>query len=194
MHHSRLTVSRASVAGATMTLATAALVTPVSAAPSDTVAVTGGSSSKIELTIPDDDAVFGTNLTPDGDASNSTDTVVANVDDATTPTGACYEWGGTTVVRSNKAYDLTVSAGAANSKLDFMTANPADFAECTGGESVGTAMYPAPVDPVGAWSTSNAKSAKATHSYWLGLEVLWTDDPSELVGAATLTLSAAAAS
>jgi len=181
------------VAVATLSFVTAALAAPVSAAPSGTVGVTGGSASKIELTIPDDTAAFGTNLTPDGDASNSLDAIAANLDPATTSSGACYEWGGTTVVRSNKTYDLKVTAGAANARLDFLTSNPATFTACTGGQSVGTTMYPG-ATPVGAWSVANARTAKSTHSFWLGLEVLWTDDPSASVGAATLTLSATAAS
>ena len=40
-------------------------------------------------------------------------------------------------------------------------------------------MY-ASATPAGSWVTGAAKTSKATHDFWLGLEILWTDDYSNL--------------
>lgn len=169
-----------------------ATVSPVSAASSGTVTVTGGSVSTIELTIPDSTAQFGTNLTPDGVASNSSDTVGVIVDPATTSAGACYKWGGSVSVRSNKNYYLMVSAAAANNRLDFQKTDPATYATCTGGEQVATAMYTT-ATPAGSWTTAQTRTASRSTSFWLGLDIQWTDDPSTTVGNATLTLGTSVA-
>ena len=143
----------------------------------------------VALTIGDPTAQLGTTLTPDGDPSDSSDSVSALVDGSVTSAGTCYAWGGSVTVSSNAAYDLTVEAAAANDQLDFLTAAPAAYAACTGGEAVGTAMFAA-ATPAGAWVTDQTASASRTHDYWLGLDVRWMDDPSPTLGAATLTFEA----
>ncbi len=134
-------------------------------------------------------AQLGTNLTPDGVASNSTDVVSVAVDPTIPSVGACYVWPGTVSVRSTLAYDVTVVAAAANARLHFLTASPPNFAACVAGEAVGTAMFPGAI-PAGAWVTNQSATAARTHSYWLGLDVRWTTPPSTTLGNATLTIRA----
>ena len=143
----------------------------------------------IELTIGDATAQFGTNLVPTGAASNSPDAVVANLDGTVPSAGACYEWTGSITVRSTESYNVLVAAAAANTRLDFLTANPASYAACTGGQAVGTAMFPAATPP-GAWATNQTATTGRAHAYWLGLDVRWTDPPSATLANATLTLTA----
>ena len=47
-------------------------------------------------------------------------------------------------------------------------------------------MFPS-ATPAGAWVTGQSSTTGRTHSYWLGLGVRWTDDPSATLGNATLT-------
>jgi hypothetical protein len=47
-------------------------------------------------------------------------------------------------------------------------------------------MYPS-ATPAGAWVTGQTATNGRTHDFWLGLDVLWTDEPSATVGDATLT-------
>jgi hypothetical protein len=174
-------------------VASFAMVAPASADTNGIVTVSGESKSKIVLTLSDSTAQFGTNLTPDGDASNAAapDVVVANVDPSETSLGACYEWPGYVRVKSNVVYNVKVSAAASNTHLDFLTADPGSYAACTGGEAVAEAMFTG-ATPAGAWDTDLAKTAKHDSDYWLGLQVLWTDDPSDTLGNASLTLTAVA--
>ncbi len=121
-------------------LATVAVAGAASAAPSGVVTISGTTVSKIELTLTDSSAQFGTNLTPDGDASNGEATTVY-----TGTAGACYAWAGTATVRSNVTYRVGVNGSGALPRVGFLTANPATYAACTGGQAVSTAMFPAAV-------------------------------------------------
>jgi hypothetical protein len=171
-------------------LASAVVAGSASAAPSGVVTVTGTSVSTIELTLPDSTAQFGTNLTPDGAASNSTDTITTNLDGAAVSQGTCYEWGGSAVVRSNVTYKVSVTASAALPRLGFLTANPTNYAQCSTGEQASTAMFPAAVPP-GSFVINQPATATRTHNFWLGMTVLWTDAPGNLnAGNVSLTLTA----
>ena len=75
----------------------------------------------------DTTAQLGTNLTPTGVASNSTDGVAVNIDPTVPSAGACYEWDGSVTVRSTTTYNVMVAAAAANARLDFLTADPSDL-------------------------------------------------------------------
>ena len=143
----------------------------------------------IELTLGDSTAQMGTNLTPTGVASDSADSVAVNVDPTLPSIGACYEWDGSVTVSSTTTYNVMVAAAAANTRLDFLTADPAAYAACTGGEPVATAMLTG-ASPPGAWVTNQTVTAGRAHAYWLGLEVLWTDAPSATLANATLTITA----
>ena len=145
----------------------------------------------IELTMGDTTAQFGTNLTPTGVPSNSTDAVVPDIDGTAPSAGACYEWPGSVSVRSTETYNVLVTAAAANARLDFLTANPANYAACTGGQAVSTSMF-ATATPPGAWATNQTATSGRAHAYWLGLDVNWVTGPSATVGAATLTITAVA--
>lgn len=172
--------------GATM-LATVAGTAPAGAASGD-VTVTGGSVETIELTIDNDEVDFGSNLSPDGTASDSvTDTIGVLTDPDDPSTGACYTWAGEVEVSSNENYFLKVTAAAANSQLDFLTAAPVAFADCAG-EPVDTAMF-ASATPAGAFTSSLPRTAQDTTDFWLGLSVLWSDAPSATAADATLTIS-----
>jgi hypothetical protein len=178
---------RLGVAFAAALLSTATLA-GVSLADSGTITVTGGSVSAIRITIPDTTAAFGTNLTPDGVASNSGE-ATAIVDGANPSTGACYSWAGGLSVKSNQAYKLTFvtpTAGTANANVHFMTAAPTLFANCTGGAALSTTT---PGTVVNNLTSTNGRA----YSFWLGLVMLWTDAPSATFGDATLTVTASAA-
>lgn len=168
----------------TVVAASIVMAAPASAATSGVVTVTGGSVGTIDLTIPDTNAYFGDNLTPDGVASNSPDGVGVNVDGTVPSAGACYEWDGSVAVRSNVTYDVTLSGAAANNRLDFLTANPADYADCTSGTQVSTSTT--------TWVAGQTATSSRTHDFWLGLDVLWTDAPDANLADATLTLTAVA--
>lgn len=172
--------------GATV-LATVAGAAPVGAASGD-VTVTGGSVETIELTIDNDEVDFGSNLSPDGTASDSvTDTIGVFTDPDDPSTGACYTWAGEVEVSSNENYFLKVTAAAANSQLDFLTAAPTQFSDCAG-EPVDTAMF-ASATPAGAFTGSLPRTAQDTTDFWLGLSILWSDAPSSTAADATLTIS-----
>jgi hypothetical protein len=172
--------------GATM-LATVAGTAPVGAASGD-VTVTGGSVETIELTIDNDEVDFGSNLSPDGTASDSvTDTIGVFTDPDDPSTGACYTWAGEVEVSSNENYFLKVTAAAANSQLDFLTSAPTQFSDCAG-EPVDTAMF-ASATPAGAFTGSLPRTAEDATDFWLGLSVLWSDAPSATAADATLTIS-----
>lgn len=189
------------VAATTVVIASLTLVPVASGAssPAGTLAVTGGSASKIELTLTDPSAQFGTGLTPDGNSATGADAnVAANVDGVSTPSvGACYEWPGSLDVRSNMPYTVTVSSASTNSSLFFLTANPTSYAQCVGGEPV-VATVGAPVtaamffsaNPQGSWLASQTRTPNRNHEFWLGLRILWADAPSTTVGAGSLVLTA----
>jgi hypothetical protein len=143
----------------------------------------------IELTLSDDTAQLGTNLTPSGVSSNSPDGVAVNVDPTAPSAGACYEWDASVTVRSTATYNVTVAAAAANARLDFLTADPATYAACTGGQGVAAAMFTS-ANPPGAWVTNQTATAGRAHTYWLGLAVLWTDSPNAALAHSTLTITA----
>lgn len=173
--------------------ALAATALPAAAADSGDIVVTGGSVERIVLTIPDGTAEFGTNLTPDGDASNSSDSVDAYVDGVTTPSlGACYAWDGTVEVKSNVTYDMTITSSASVPRLGFLTSSPTDFAGCAAGEPASANMFPA-ADPAGGWAFDQTRTRETVLDVSLGLQVLWADDPSATLADTTLTVTAQAA-
>jgi hypothetical protein len=145
----------------------------------DDLTVSGESTSTITLTLAATTAAFGTNLTPTGAASNG-DADVSNVAAA----GACYEWDSSVAVSSNVAYQVGISSAAANADLDFMTADPTDYAACTGGTAIVVGSF-VPFD-------AQTVTADRDHDYWLGLDVTWLDGPSSSLGDATLTFEAVA--
>jgi hypothetical protein len=161
-----------------------------SAADSGTVTVTGASSAKIELTVPDGTAQFGTDLTPDGNDSNGDASVVALVDTADPSAGACYRWPGSVVVRSNVGYYVTVAGSGPNARLDFLQAQPTTYAQCNTGEQVAVSMFGS-ATPAHSWVAGETKTGKRTHPFWLGLDVQWEDDPGTIADQ-TLTLTATA--
>ncbi len=175
------------VGGATL-LATALVAAPAGAATTGDVTVSGGSASKIVLTIPDATADFGDNLTPDGDPSNASG-VAANVDGSDPSTGTCYDVASAVRVKSNKIYDLSVDAAAANGDLFFLTSNPGTFSACSTGEPVDTDMF---TGSGGDWVQSLGRTSGRTTDFWLGLTVLWADEPDADLADATLTLTASA--
>lgn len=151
----------------------------VAAANPDDLAVTGQSASTITLTLTDVSAAFGTNLTPIGQISDAEGVVVGTV-----PAGTCYDWAGTVTINSNLSYDVELSSAAANSNLDWMTGDPADYAACTGGTQVAVAT----ADLV----TAQVITASQAHTFWLGLDVKWSDGVSTTLGNATLTFTGVA--
>lgn len=187
---------RGGLAGATTLLATVALVAsavPV-AADTGTITVQGGSKAKVKLTIPTASQVadFGTDMTPDGDASGETG-VVHFVDAVNDPSwGACYQWSGSVEVKSNVQYDLLVTSDTNISQLGFKTSAGTDYATCTNGEAASTAMFPAPTDPAGAWAVNLAKTKEQATNLWLGVDVQWEDDPDANLADTTLTITAQA--
>jgi hypothetical protein len=144
----------------------------------------------ISLAIGDGTAQLGGNLAPDGTPSDSGDTVAVNLDGSDPSAGACYEWTGSISVTSTLPYDVKVRAPSLNPRLDFLAGDPADYAACTSGQDVGPAMFPGS-DPAGAWLTGRSATTGRTHTYWLGLDVRWTDEPSATLGDTTLTFVAA---
>jgi hypothetical protein len=144
----------------------------------------------LSLTIGDGTAQLGENLAPDGTPSDSVDTVVVNLDASDPSAGACYEWSGAISVSSTLPYDVTVRAPGANPRLDFLVDDPADYVACTSGQEVGPSMFPS-ATPAGAWLTGRSATTGRTHTYWLGLDVRWADDPSATLGDTTLTFVAA---
>ena len=184
MHRSHSSIGRLGAAAlSTLVLTSVAIAAPASAATSGTVTVTGGSVSTIDLTIPDTTAAFGANLSPSG-TGGSGEVSGVNVDPTVPSAGACFEWSGSTVVQSNVSYGVSLSATAANNRLDFLTANPADYAACTGGTQVSTSTT--------TWVTGQAVTSSRTHPFWLGVDVQWTDAPNANLANATLTLTAVA--
>ena len=172
-------------AGATGTLSASSSTSSTWAA--QTIVLTMISNTPaVQLTIGDATAQFGANLTPTGVAAVSSDTVTRVVDGSVTSAGACYIWPGSVTVVATTAYDVSVSAAADNPRLDLLTATPTTYAACTGGEVVGAAMFPSAA-PAGGWVTGQSATTGRTHSYWLGLDVRWVDDPSTTLGAATVT-------
>ncbi|MFN8518056.1 MAG: hypothetical protein U0667_01410 [Chloroflexota bacterium] len=164
-----------------------ALAGAASAAPSGVVTISGTTQSKIELTLADDTASFGTTMTPDGDPSGGESTLAG-----TAAAGACYAWAGTATVRSNVTYRVGVNGSGSLSRVGFLTAAPATYAACTGGMAVSTAMFPAAVPPTAFVINQTATTSRA-HNFWLGLSVGWTDPTGNInpAPAVSLTLTAA---
>jgi hypothetical protein len=183
----RLTSAAALLAA--MALATSSL--PALAQSAGDITVTGGSVARIVLTIADNTAEFGSNLDPDGTASDSTDTVTAYVDGAADPRGACYRWDGSGRVRSNVVYDMTISSDVDVPRLGFMTSPPTDYLECSSGEAASGAMFPAE-DPAGGFAFDQTRGGNKQHPFSLGLDVRWLDDPDLNLADTTLTITVAA--
>lgn len=186
----RLTSAAALLAA--MALTTASL--PVLAQDSGDITVTGGSVARIVLTIDDDTAQFGSNLDPDGTASNSPDTVAAYVDGVNDPSlGACYRWDGSGRVRSNVIYDMLITSDTDVARLGFMTSAPTDYAACSGGEAASGSMFPS-ADPAGGWAFDQTRNGNREHTFSLGLDVRWEDDPDANLADTDLTITVQAAS
>jgi len=96
-----------------------------------------------------------------------------------------YEWAGSITVNSNVGYDVTITPAGAKSKLNFLSANPADFAACAGGMEITASA-------ITSFAQNQTLTASRGHDFWLGLEVLWTDAPSTTRGDATLAFTVAA--
>ena len=184
MHRSNSSIGRLGAAVlSTLVVASVALAAPASAATSGVVTVTGGSVSTIDLTIPDVTAAFGGTMSPDGTGAGA-ESAGVNIDPTVPSAGACFKWAGSVAVRANVAYGVSLSAAANNNRLDFLTANPATYAACTGGTQVSTSTS--------TWVSGATVTASRTHSFWLGVDVLWTDTPSATLANASLTLTAVA--
>jgi hypothetical protein len=145
----------------------------------------------VAITLADATAQFGTNLAPDGSASDSSEVGGVSVDGTTPSAGACYEWTSTVTVTATVPYDVTVTAAAANTVLDFLVADPTTYAACTSGEAVGTSMFPS-ASPPRSWVRAQTATSSRTHRYWLGLDVRWTTLPTATLGNAALTFAIAA--
>jgi hypothetical protein len=196
MSPQRARLTSAAALMAAMALATSSL--PALAQSAGDITVTGGSVARIVLTIADDTAEFGSNLDPDGTASDSTDTVTAYVDGVNDPSfGACYRWDGSGRVRSNVIYDMTVSSDADVPRLGFMTSAPTDYAACSFGEAARDSdaggMFPA-ADPAGGWAFDQTRNGNRQHTFSLGLDVRWEDDPDANLADTDLTITVQAAS
>jgi hypothetical protein len=186
----RLTSAAALLAA--MALATSSL--PALAQSAGDITVTGGSVARIVLTIVDNTAEFGTNLDPDGTASDSTDTVTAYVDEDNDPSlGACYSWDGLGRVRSNVVYDMTITSSQDRPNLGFVTAAPTNYGTCAGGEPASGSMFPTNT-PAGGWAFDEPRGGNKQHPFSLGLDVRWLDDPDENLADTTLTITVQAAS
>lgn len=168
----------ASAAAASLTAALLSVGSVAASNPQDLV-VTGQSESTITLALTDASAAFGTNLTPNGQASDAEGVLVETV-----AAGSCYDWAGTVTISSNVIYDVEISSAAANDNLDWMTSDPADYTACTGGTQVAVATN----DLV----TAQAITATQAHNFWLGLDVTWSDGVSATLGDATLTFTGVA--
>ena len=69
-------------------------------------------------------ADLGTNLVPDGRASNSSDAVGVVID----TDGACYGWSGSVNVESTVGYRVQVAAADTKPRLRFHDTVPASYA------------------------------------------------------------------
>ncbi len=163
---------------------------PTPASPSRAVARRRSTLSIRQGSSQDSTIEFGTNLTPDGVASDSSDTVSVFVDGVNDPSlGACYNWNGIARVRSNVTYDLLVTSADAVAELGFLTAAPTDYASCTAGEAASSSMF----GPSAAWDTGLTRTNRTDTDFSLGLDVLWDADPDEDLADTTLTITAQAA-
>ena len=188
--------NRSGLIGAASLLAAVALVgTALPAAAADSaITVTGGSMEKITLSVrhgsnQDSTVEFGTNLTPDGVASDSSDTVSVFVDGVNDPElGACYSWDGIAQVRSNATYDLLVTSTNSVAELGFLSAAPTDYASCSAGEAASSTMF----GLSGAWDTGLTRTRRRNTDFSLGLDVVWDADPDANLADTTLTITAQA--
>ncbi len=170
-------------------VAVAAMALPAAAAPdSGTITVTGASAEKIILTLNASSLDFGSNLTPDGDASDSADTINVQTDAAL---GACYYWAGSATVSSNASYDLTVSSSNDVPELGFLLAAPGAYASCVGGEAASASMDFGG-SPASAWVDGASRTASRLSAFWLGLDVLWDADANANLADTVLTITAQA--
>ena len=143
-----------------------------------------GDPDAIILTIPDDTADFGSNLGPDGRASNSTDTVNVLTDTA----GACYYWSGSVEVESTIRYRVEVTAADTKPRLRFHDTVPAGYAGCAAGERVDSNMFPGG-SPAGTWIDDQTSTGGRTHPLTLGLDARWSDAPDPNLGDTTITFT-----
>jgi hypothetical protein len=165
-------------------LATVALAGTASAAPSGTVTISGTSVGVLELTLTDASADFGAALAPDGSGAGGE--VGGSFTGAA---GACFSWAGTASVRSNVSYRVTVNGSGSLPRLGFLTAAPATYAACSGGEAASTNMFPGNT-PIHAFVTSTqAVTTGRNHNFWLGMSVGWTDAPGNLNPAPAVSLT-----
>ena len=177
--------ARALAIGTTTALiATIGAFGAASAATTGDVTVTGTTVSTLQLTLVDGSAAFGSNLDPLGTAPNSGEAAVSGTSSGV---GACYEWGGTVKVDANDTYTVDVNAleTHTNARLHFLAANPASYADCTGGTTFGT------TDAISAVA-NGTQGYQNSHPFWLGLDVQWGDLHSTSAGAATIEFVIAA--
>ena len=158
--------------------ATLLSVGSVAAVNPETLAVSGQSESTITLAIADATAAFGTNLNPDGQASNAEGLLVEAV-----TAGACYDWPSNLTVNSNVIYDVEVASDVTNGNLDWVGSDPTTYVACTSGDAI---VNPGVFDAF----TNQAITASTVHNYWLGLGVKWSDGVSASLGTASLTITA----
>lgn len=114
-----------------------------------------------------------------------------HIDGGDPSAGACYYWGDSVWVKSTTGYRIMVDATPANPRLDPTNASPGGYNVCTGGEPLGSNMYPS-ASPPGTWRHAQSAPGGRTHPFGLGLEVRWDDAPSTTLGEATLTFTAIA--
>jgi hypothetical protein len=181
MRRSPINLGRLGAAAAvTAIVASVALVAPVSAnaTGTGTVAVSGTSSSKVQVSL-ETTAAFGTGLTPDGAVSST------SITGFTGANGACYPWSGTLTIKANVGYKVDVtSSGASITRLHFLPAGlPATYAACT----AGTLFSAMPL----AWIASAPKTPSQADPYGVGLEVQWLDDPATLAASLVFTVTGA---
>jgi hypothetical protein len=164
------------------------LVAPTLAADNGDVTVTGSNQATLNLTIDDASLDFGT-VDPNG-----TGTSAALIDTS----GAAYTTSNIYTVRSNVAYDSTVSVveaaggandiSVANGSLDWSTSPMTTFGEATGG----TTFIVGPNSGSAGVSGDKFPSAAGDPTtIYYGLRVLWTDDPSDLDATLTYTVAQA---
>ena len=170
------------------------LLASISGAGAVTEAVTasGTNNAKITIAISDATAAFGTTLTPDGVASDSSDTVDAYTD---ATNGSYYKWsaagsGVGITVKSNKVWDGTIEASenagtsgditVAGGSLKWAESDCASYAAC---DST-TAFETSPA----SWKSSVAKGVNS-YNQWYSLRVRWTDDPGTFSSTVTYTVT-----
>jgi hypothetical protein len=127
---------------------------------------------------------FGADLTADGGSARTPDDVVVRL--AAGPGGgACYALPGSVTVRSNRAYDIAVTASSSNERLHLLDAEPVDFQACGFGEPLGPVMSRG-----SAWIAGQAPTAGRTHGVWIALELRQAEEPAPTLAEVALMFEA----